>query len=189
MKKLLLAGFALLFIFSNESFAKTFTEKDFYWDDATTPYKEIIIKGVNKVYKENSRCKIIDPSSAYISSSKGTKNNPVFYVTCGKGQNTFNAFFSKKDVEKATKLVAKKHIKESKAISLCEAYAKEKAVHPSTVKFSKLTDISTTEHANGRTTVLSTFTAKNTLNLKLKYDITCLFDKKGLIEANISENK
>jgi hypothetical protein len=160
-----------------------FTEKDFIWDKYTSPYKDIIVAGVNKVYRENSRCKYIHPSTASISGSKGTKENPVFFVTCGKGKNMFNAFFSKADVDKDTRLSEKKHIDKSKAIDLCEAYAKEHATHPSTVVFSRIMDLSITEHPNGCTRVTSTFTAKNGFNLKVKFNITCLLDASGLIDA------
>jgi len=166
-----------------------FTEKDFIWDKNTSPYKEVIVAGVNKVYRENARCKDIDPSSAYISGSKGTKDNPVFFVTCGKGRNTFNAFFSKADVEKDIRLSEKKHIDKSQAIDLCESYAKQHATHPSTVDFSRSMDLSVTEHPNGRTRVTSTFTAKNSFNLEVKFHISCLLDASGIIEANIIESK
>lgn len=166
-----------------------FTEKDFIWDNNTSPYKEIIVAGVNKVYRENARCKDIDPSSAYISGSKGTKDNPVFFVTCGKGSNTFNAFFSKADVEKDKRLTEKKHIDKSQAVDLCEAYAKQHATHPSTVDFSRIMDLAITEHPNGRTRVTSTFTAKNSFNLEVKFNISCLLEDSGLIEANIIESK
>ncbi|WP_299980452.1 SH3 domain-containing protein [Desulfobacula sp.] len=166
-----------------------FTEKDFIWDNNTSPYKEIIVAGVNKVYRENARCKDIDPSSAYISGSKGTKDNPVFFVTCGKGSNAFNAFFSKADVEKDKRLTEKKHIDKSQAVDLCEAYAKQHATHPSTVDFSRIMDLAITEHPNGRTRVTSTFTAKNSFNLEVKFNISCLLEDSGLIEANIIESK
>lgn len=164
-----------------------FTEADFIWDKKTTPYKKIIVAGVNKVHKENSRCKTIDSASAYISSSKGTPSDPVFFVTCGTGANTFNAFFSKSEVEKGATFAAAKHLERNRAIDLCEAYAKANASHPSTVSFSRLMDLAVTEHPNGRTTVMSSFTAKNSFDLKLKYDIRCLCDANGLIEGNINE--
>lgn len=167
---------------------KTFTEKDFYWDKETTPHKDIIIAGVNKIHRENKRCRQIDPSSAYTSGSKGTKDNPVFYVTCGEKRGTFNAFFSKSDVEADRKLSAIKHMDKSMAISLCESYAKQHATHPSSVKFSKIMDIAVTEHPNGRTRVSSTFTAKNSFNLETKFKISCLLDGNKMIEANIVEN-
>lgn len=171
----------------DSSGAEIFTEADFYFDKKTKPYKSIIIAGVNKVYRENSRCKEIDPSSAYISSSKGTPSNPVFYVTCGGGTSVFNAFFSKLDVEADSKLTAKKHIDKSLAINQCENYAKSSAAYPSTVDFSKFMDLAVTEHSNGNTTVMSSFTAKNGFNLELKYNIRCISNASGLFEANISE--
>lgn len=173
----------------DSSGSEVFTEADFYFDKKTQPYKSIIIAGVNKIHRENSRCKKIDPSSAYISSSKGTASNPVFYVTCGSGSNVFNAFFSKSDVEAGSKLTATKHIDKSVAIKQCENYAKSNATHPSTVDFSKFMDLAVTEHPNGNTTVMSSFTAKNSFNLQLKYNIRCLSNASGLFEANITESK
>lgn len=59
-----------------------YIDKDFYWDKNTTPWKAVIIKGVNKIHRENPRCTNLDPGSVDVSLSKGTKSNPVFYVTC-----------------------------------------------------------------------------------------------------------
>lgn len=168
---------------------EVFTEQDFLFDKKTRKHKKIIIKGVNKIHRENSKCKDIDTASAYLSGSKGTKSDPVFYVTCGKGSKVFNVFFSKSDVEKNKTFGAKKHIKKSKATRICEDYAKSKATHPSTVDFSKFLNLSSYETPNGRTRISSTFTAKNSLNLELEYNITCLFNDSGLIEANINEKQ
>lgn len=166
-----------------------FTEADFVWDKKISPHKKTIVAGVNKVHRENSGCKTIDPGSAYISSGKGSASDPVFYVTCGTGASVFNAFFSKSEVEKGTALAAAKHINRSRAIELCESHAKSKATHPSTFSFSRVMDLAINEHPNGRTTVTSSFTAKNNFNLELKHNIRCLLDANGLIEANISKVK
>ncbi len=173
----------------DSSGVEVFTEADFYFDKKTRPYKNIIISGVNKIHRENSRCKNIDPSSAYISGSKGTKSNPVFFVTCGKDYKVFNVFFSKSDVEKDKQFRAKKHISKSRATDLCENYAKSNATHPSTVDFSRIMNLSVYETPNGRIRVTSTFTAKNSFNLEIKHKISCLIDGNGLIEASINESK
>ena len=102
---------------------RVFTEADFIWDKNIAPYKDIIIAGVNKIHRENSRCKKIDPSSAYISGSRSTPGGPVFFVTCGSGANAFNVWFSKKDVEAGKVFRAAKHIDKDTAIDLCEQYA------------------------------------------------------------------
>lgn len=166
---------------------EVFTEADFLWDQTIEPYKEIIIAGVNKVHRENSRCTAIDASSAYISSSRGTPADPVFFVTCGEGFNAFNVFFSKSEVEANSAMRAVPHIDRALAIQLCEEHAKSSATHPSTVEFSKFLDLAVSEHPNGNTTVASTFSAKNSFNLELKYNIRCLVNALGLFEGNINE--
>jgi len=166
-----------------------FTEADFFWDKKTSPHKKTILAGVNKVHRENSRCKTIDTGTAYISYSKGSHSNPVFYVTCGVGAGSFNAFFSKSEVEKGSTLAAAKHIDRNRAVDLCESYAKSKANHPSTVRFSRVLALAINEHPNGRTAVTSSFTAKNSFNLELKHNIRCLLDANGLDDAHISEAK
>ncbi len=166
---------------------QVFTEEDFIWDKNTSPYKDIIVAAVNKIHRENSRCKEIDPSSAYLSGSKSSPGKPVFFVTCGSGAKAFNVWFSKDDLDPKKVFEAAKHIDKATAISLCETYARNAATHPSTVDFSRVMDLAINEHPNGRTTVNSTFTAKNSFNLEIKFRIRCLLDATGLIEAAVNE--
>ncbi len=165
---------------------RVFTEADFYFDKKSAPHKATIIAGVNKIARENDRCKDIDPSSATISTSKGTPANPVFYVTCGKGASVHNVFFSKSDVELGKAMAAAQNLPRTVAVDLCEKHVKSNANHPSTVKFSSERVM---EHANGRTTVEGSFKAKNSFNLELAYDVKCLLDSKGVIEASINEKR
>lgn len=81
---------------------RTFTETDFNFTAKESKYKDIIISGVNRVHKEIPACDEIHPHSATISSSKGTKKDPVFFVTCGNAEKAgaFNVWFSKSDIEK-----------------------------------------------------------------------------------------
>ncbi|MDT7043670.1 hypothetical protein [Candidatus Nitronereus thalassa] len=166
---------------------RTFTAKDVVWDKYTKPHREVVLAGVNKLHRENSRCKDIDPGTATRSTKRGTKNNPVFFVTCGEGTQAFNAYFSKSDVVSKKTLVAARHISQGEAVLLCEQYAKAKAAHPGTVDFSKFLDLGVRELGDGRTRVVSSFTAKNSFNMELKYNVTCLLNAKGLIEGHISE--
>lgn len=173
----------------DQAMKEVFTEADFIWDQTIEPYKDIIIAGVNKVHRENSRCTTIDASSAYISSSRGTPADPVFFVTCGEGFNAFNVFFSKSEVEANSAMTAVRYIDRALAIQMCEEHAKASATHPSTVEFSKFLDLVVSEHPNGNTTVTSTFTAKNSFNLELQYDIRCLVNAQGLFEGSINETR
>ena len=167
--------------------AGVFTEEDILWDKYTEPYKDIVVAGVNKLHRENSRCKEIDPGMAMFSPSKSSPGNPVFFVLCGSGAKAHNVFFSKSDVASEKTLVAAKHIGRETAISLCEKYARNSATHPSTVDFSRVINLGVHEHPNGRTTVISTFTAKNGFNLKIKFGIRCLLNANGFIEATVNE--
>lgn len=166
-----------------------FTEADFIWDNKKSLHKSAIVAGVNKVHRENSRCNVIDPTSANISGSKGTASNPVFFVTCGTGLNALNVFFSKSDVEDNKMFTAAVHIDRRLAVDMCESYAKSQAKHPSTVRFSRVLDIIVNQHPNGRTAVMSSFKEKNGFNMELEYIIRCLFDATDLIEAKIRETQ
>lgn len=161
----------------------TFSEDDIVWDKGTTPYKKLVVAGVNKVHQENPRCRDIDVATVTKSPSKGTKTDPVFFVSCGRGTDSFNAFFSKSDIEKGVSLSGA-NLDRSQAVDLCRAHIKNKANHPSSVDFSVLQVI---EHANGRTTVDASFTAKNSFNLEAKYKVHCLLNQNGIMEAQIAE--
>ena len=85
--------------------------------------------------------------------------------------------------------MAVQHIDDERATDLCEQYAKENATHAGTVDFSRFMDLALTKHPNGNTTLNSSFTAKNSFGLELTFNIRCLFDRNGLVEANISESE
>lgn len=174
-----------------QDFAKTgFTEADFYWDDKTKPHKAVVVKGVNKIAKEDLRCRDkIDPGTASLSPSKSQPGKPVFFVTCGQGSQVVNVYFSEADLKDDKRFVAPGHIDHGRATQLCEDYAKSAANMPSTVKFSRFLDISINDHPNGRTTVMSSFSAKNAFGVEQKYSIRCLFEQTGLLEANMNERR
>ncbi len=69
------------------------------FDEETEPYRDLILKAIIIVEQEPVCEKVLD---AYISSSKGTKENPVFSVTYeNKIINLFarNYFISKEEIE------------------------------------------------------------------------------------------
>jgi hypothetical protein len=124
-----------------------------------------------------------------MSPSKSKPGKPVFFVTCGAGVKAVNVFFSQEDLAEVQTFKAPVHIDKARAVRLCENYAKSAANFPSTVDFSTFWDLAVTEHPNGNTTVLSSFTAKNAFGLELEHNIRCLLDPSGLIEANIFEKR
>lgn len=168
---------------------KPITEADVYWDRQTSEHKALVVAGLNKVRREDSRCSEIDPGSTGYSPTKSTPSNPAFFVTCGTGAGAFNVYFSKSDVDGGEARAATQHLAKGRAIELCERYVKSVARHPSTVDFSRVIDLGFVEHPNGRTTVRSKFTARNSFNLETTHDVRCLLDKNGLIEGNFHESR
>ena len=167
---------------------RIYVEDDFYWDHDTSQFKPQIISVVNKIARENRNCGQIDPSSVAKSPSRSKPSDPVFFVTCGSGADVFNIWFRPTDAEAGETFAAKEPLGESAAVDACEMTAKQAATHPSTVEFSRICDLAYRPHLSGRARVVSTFTAKNALNLELKYRIECLFDGPTLIEVNIAES-
>lgn len=73
------------------------------FDETTEPYKDLILKAIIIVEQEPICEKVID---ADISSSKGTKENPIFYVSYEnkiKHLPTPNYFISKEEIEEVFK--------------------------------------------------------------------------------------
>lgn len=164
-----------------------FTDADFYWDAGTKDHKRLIIAAVNRLHREDARCRDVihaGTASKSVTRSKAA-NRPVFFVLCGEGHDTVTVHFDELSVKATAPLSAPVHVDQSAAVQFCEDYAKSRAVRPSTVSFSRFLDIAVAEHPNGRTTVFSSFTAKNNVDVELNYTIRCLIDRSGIIEGHI----
>ena len=168
---------------------REFTDADFIWDDDTRKAKAAIIKAVNRIHREDPRCKNdIYPSSVAKSDTESKEQKKaVYFVNCGGGATSVNVYFDAKRADDPAPFRAPGHMDQARAIDLCEAYAKQNANHPSTVDFSRFMDLAVSEHPNGRTMVLSSFQARNAFNLELKFKIKCLLDENGFIEGQIWE--
>lgn len=166
---------------------RIYVESDFYWDKDTTPYKKQLVAVVNKIARENDRCREVDTGTVSKSYTRSKPKDPVFFVTCRYGQEVFNVWFRPKDAQVATSFKAVQPIGRQAAIDACELQAKLAAANPSTVNFSKIKDMSYMTFASGRARVVSSFTAKNAFNLELKYRIDCLFEGSTLLESNIAQ--
>jgi hypothetical protein len=172
----------------DKSGVRVYVAQDFIWDDKISKWTDTIIAGVNKVARENSQCSKVDASSAYLSGSKGTNQNPVFYVTCRDANDEpFNVFFSASDVKTGKNLAAIQPLDHAAAVEACELAARNAATHPSTVVFPKFLDLSVQEWPSGRVRAVSNFTAKNSFDLQLTYDISCLFEGQQATEILIAE--
>jgi len=63
---------------------KQFSEGDFHFTKDMLPYREIIVRTVNMIARDDPRCRnTLDPVAAGLSGSRSKPGKPVFYVPCG----------------------------------------------------------------------------------------------------------
>jgi hypothetical protein len=178
---------ALRGIESADDGKRIYVDDDFNWDEDTSRYKSELVAIVNRIANENQNCFPIDPSSVAKSMSRSKPRKPVFYVTCGSGPGAYNIWFKPSDAKSGKLFSAKKPLGKNAAANECENAAKAAAIHPSTVNFSRILDLSYLKYANGRARIVSSFTARNGFNLELKFRIDCLFDEQNLVDIQIVE--
>lgn len=119
-------------------------------------------------------------------SSKGTKDNAVFFVDCRNGERLL---MSESDLKNKTPLrtQSEKSVNQSQAHLACQQAIRSRAQYPSSVDFSILgVDI-----AKGKTTgnlrVALDFEAKNGLGNTLPYRGICTFDPEGNMDVSIAK--
>ena len=77
--------------------SRIFSEADISWDSDTTRYRAEIVAIINKIAAENRQCRDIDPTSVTKSATRSSAEAPVFFATCGSGNNAFNVWFRPTD--------------------------------------------------------------------------------------------
>jgi len=166
------------------------TAADIYWDDETRQHRDVVLQLLNKIRDQNERCREMDLGTVSQSGTRGTREAPVWYVTCLYRGDAFNEFFSAADLAPDRSVAAVTNVPHSVAVNACEREARSRAQHPETVDFSRILDVQTVEHANGNTTVYSTFTAKNAFGVGSKYRIRCLVKPSGAVDnAEVSPSE
>ena len=123
-----------------------------------------------------------------MSGSRGTAKDPVFFITCnGPDDQPFNVWFEPEDASGGRSFAAIPNMRRGDAVIACERAAKLAANNPQTVDFSTFMDVAFLTYPNGRSRVLSSFTAKNSFGVEGKFTIGCLFEGGEMIETSISE--
>lgn len=164
--------------------ARSISIEDVTWTAETKKYRDKIIRILNSIAADNPNCRSLDPETLELS-ERGSKNDPVFFVTCEGGVTPFNIWFRPSDA--GGSFAPPVHIERAAALQICEQAARTSAKHPSTVSFSRFMDVSWVTWPSGRAKLASTFTAKNSFNLELEYRIGCLFEGTHLIDIEINE--
>lgn len=169
---------------------RRYVEADFMWDKDTSRHKTRLVAAVNRIARENSNCASLDPGTLSRSPSRSRPGKPVYFITCNSPDDRpFNVWFETSDADSAKSFAAIPNIDRATAVQVCEQAAKMAANNPQTVDFSRFMDVAFLTYPNGRSRLLSTFSAKNAFGVEGKFNIGCLFDGSQLIETNITENR
>jgi hypothetical protein len=175
---------------SDTNGARIYTEDDFSWDGKAARYKKQLTAGVNRILRENANCARVDPGTLYESGDRSKPGKPVFFITCYSGADQpFNVWFEPDDAASSKSFAAITNISRPDAIQACQQAAKVAAQNPQTVNFSTFMDVAYLSYPNGRSRLLSSFTASNAFGVKGKFNIACLFDGSQLIETNIARSE
>ncbi|MDH4394985.1 MAG: hypothetical protein QE278_04875 [Limnobacter sp.] len=162
-------------------------EQAFYFGAKEAPYKELILRGIQMVQRDNPVCrKDIQPYSLAMSPSKGTADDPVFFITCGSDAKAFNVWFSKSQIENDQSVKAPENLPRAKLLSLCEDWIRSQATNPHTVDMSLIVNARIENFANGNSRLSTTFNAKNKLNQESKFGATCLVEPDGQVEGQVT---
>lgn len=168
------------------------TQKGKGWDKVLKEYGVDGVKKINallpqaaELMSKNSSC---DKLYYVAYSSRGNPKNIVIFGNCNNGAQVF---LSEKEIAaKQVPLTKKEKLKkmELSLMNACDEIVKSRLTHPSTFDKSIFRSrVSTDEY---KTTVLVGFTAKNSFNLKLKYNAICIFnDKPELVSFSLEEDK
>lgn len=166
---------------------KPMTAADFIFDEKTLPvkYQDLVVKAVNKIKREDMRCrKHIEPSSTSLSGPKSKPGKPVFYVTCGEEADVVNVFFTPEDISNGKVFKAPKPIESGKALGLCHDYVAAHASYPRSVNY-MFGMANVTASNDGTSTASDMFTARNAFGMEKEYSVSCSFDETTLTSASI----
>lgn len=179
---------ALRLIGADAAGNRNYVEADFYWDDDTSRYRPQLVAAVNRIVRENDNCLSVDPGTLSESGSRGTAARPVYFITCnGPNDRPFNVWFERDDATSGKSFAAIRNIDRGDAVVACERAAKAAANNPQTVDFSTFMDVAYLTYPNGRSRLLSSFTAKNAFGVEGKFTIGCLFEGQELIETVVNQ--
>lgn len=165
-----------------------YTEEDFYFDEETLPYKykDIVVKAINYLHRNDPQCRVLEPGSTAIARSKETAPGDVtFYVTCGEGDSVFNTFFTKNEIESEKQIRAPiiLHLSQRAIKDLIKAEIMNRMSDGEKLTMNSGWDY-IKETPNGRTRVKITYELSN-LFQSVEFAYFGLFDQNGKIESSV----
>lgn len=156
---------------------------DFEWPEGSAPYRKAIITVANRIMAQNSKCDAINGQSVLLDKDRA---GALIKLACF-GADEQVVEFRPDDATNNRSFAPIDPIDETTARTACEDAAKQRTAHPSTVDISTF-DGEFHSYAGGITSYRTTFTAKNSFNLELKYTIQCGFEGNKFTAVDIQES-
>lgn len=149
-------------------------------------YQRDVAKMLNRLSVQHAACRQrIDPYTAGKSSTQGSAGAPAFFVQCGDAQVPEVVRFTLADIQGGTTPAAIVAVDERTANRECEQAAKQRALNPSSVDFSRILDAHFIARPNGTSTFSSSFTAVNGFGVENRFRIGCTFQGKTLTDVSV----
>jgi hypothetical protein len=161
---------------------RVFTSADFEWPAGMGSDRARVVKVINRIMAERSTCEAIDRASlAKVSDGP----NSMFMVGC-VGEEYQTVQFSTADADNGRDFAVYAPIDKGVAFGVCKDAARARTNHPSTFEMSAW-DVDFRDDGDGRTQIISSFSARNAFNLELTFDVVCDFTGETLTDVRISE--
>jgi len=149
-------------------------------DKRMEPNRETLVKAVNRIHTEDTRCGSIVPIVYYSHNKKGKVELNRYFVTCGKGVATTNIHFTLADVKSSKKFSnpMDSAVSQDVALQVCRDSVRRSAKFPSSVDFDFLGSAAET-YSDGTTVAQLDFEAKNGFGNLIPQRAICRFPVTG----------
>ncbi|WP_428969816.1 hypothetical protein ACQR50_03620 [Sphingomonas sp. Xoc002] len=156
---------------------------DFDWPAGSKPFRGALLAVMNRIMQDNPACEALDTDNL-VANKRGKQT--VYSVPCWSEGDLQSFDFTAADATNRRSFAPVSPMGKLDAIAACKQGVLSRAAHPSSVKFPTF-DYDFREGENGRTQVLMSAKASNSLNLQLDYDVQCDFNGSELDNLVMSE--
>lgn len=162
---------------------RIYQASDFDWPDGSLPFKSAAVLLMNRIMDQRQDCDALDTRSLVM---KGRGARAVFLIPCDTTDGLVSFDFTATDAINGRSFARVEPIGKLDAIEACKGAALSRATHPSSVSFPTF-DYDYRDGSNGKAELRTKFSARNSFNLEVGFDLTCSFVGSKLEKVSISE--
>lgn len=159
---------------------------DFTWPEGSGPVREAVVQIANRIMAQRPECVALDIENLVLT---GPAERGTFSLPCFAGTEMISFDFRATDAKSGhgfDPIEPVEAIDKMAAFYACQEAIQARSAHPSTVSVS-LMDYEFTVDDVGNSNARSTFTAKNSFGLELKFRAVCSFEGTSLSNVIVEE--